>query len=191
MYIESFDISKDTPYVATWASRFRVSGTEPTYHIDFVLVPCDDLAGAIAGNWRPKAASVAHATLIALPVELLAEVELGSIWYQGRFLGLIPFDTADIGIDPARNPAISVSADMRDGDLRYLKPRGVYALGAPGLRTTMTSIPDVGGHHLALFRPRTGAAGPPWRQRTSVCLTFIGRYRSYRPRCLFGRSNDR
>lgn len=153
MYIESLDIDKDTPYVVIWASRFGISGTEPTYHIDLVLVACDDLVGAIAGSWRPTDAAVACARVVAVPVELLAQVELGSIWFQGRFLGLAPFDSLDLRIDPARNPATAVASDARNDDLSFVIPRRVYALGSPGLRTTLTSISDVDGRRLALFHP--------------------------------------
>ncbi len=152
MYIEQLDVDEHTPHIVTWASRFRRMGTEPAYHVDLSLVPCDDLVGALDGLWRPSAKAVSHAKVVAVPVELLALVELGTVWLQGRYLGLMQLPQRKFKLDSDIYTPSSVMSDARIGG-NYLISPSAYALGAAGLNTPLTAIPATGDHTMVLFHP--------------------------------------
>ncbi len=139
MYIEALNVDKYNNYVVTWGARFWRTGVIPSYYVDLTLVPCDDLVGALAGRWRPTLRDVRGAQLRRVPIELLAQIELSSIWHRGVYLGLTPMEKRTFHLDPAVRPATLMMANENVNG-RFTIPDFVYALGSLGLNTPLTRI---------------------------------------------------
>ena len=166
MFIELLNVHRSAPYVVTWVSQFKRTGVTPAYHADVVLVPCDDLVGARAGRWRPRRHAVAQAVVKSVPVDLLAQIELTSIWCRGRYAGLMPLDKRTFKLDPLNHPATLMLAKERDGD-RYTIPEFLYAIGTHGLDTPLTRIAassteDLLLHPLAGLQAFYAGSSPMW-----------------------------
>ena len=171
MLIQQLNVGKSNTYVVTWVSKFHRTGVAPGYHADVVLVPCHDLIGARAGRWRPARHAVNHAVVRTVPVELLAQIELGSMWYRGLYGGLMPLEKRTFRLDPAVHPATLMLANEKIND-KFTIPEFVYAIGGHGLDTPLTRIAASSTDEL-LLHPLTGlqafygGSSPMWKLLTS------------------------
>jgi hypothetical protein len=167
MVIQPLNIDKSNTYVVTWVSKFQRTGVAPGYHADVVLVPCHDLIGARAGHWRPTRYAVKHAIVRTVPVDLLAQIELGSMWFRGIYGGLMPLEKRTFKLDPAAHPATLMLANEKN-DGKYTIPEFVYAIGAHGLDTPLTRIAassneDLLLHPLTALQAFYGGSSPMWK----------------------------